>query len=72
MYGRRGRVNTVVANAGSRQRSLGTITEDQLDHIFKVDVKGVLFSVQQALALMPPTGQWSSSDRLPPCSPRPP
>lgn len=48
-----GRLDAVVANAGVGDSApLGSITEKQFDFIFGVNVKGVLFTVQQALPLM--------------------
>ncbi len=45
------------ANAGTAQlASLGDITEEHYDTIFTINVKGVLFTVQKALALMPDGG----------------
>src|SRR6266851_3310743 len=35
---------------------LGTITEELYDHIFDINVKGLLFTVQKALPLMPEGG----------------
>jgi NAD(P)-dependent dehydrogenase (short-subunit alcohol dehydrogenase family) len=47
---RHGRLDAVVANAGVGDSApLGTITEQQFDFIFGVNVKGVLFTVQAAL-----------------------
>lgn len=48
-----GRLDTVVANAITNANGpLGTITEEQWDHTFNVNAKGVLFSIQPALPLM--------------------
>ncbi|HMG07538.1 MAG TPA: SDR family oxidoreductase [Mucilaginibacter sp.] len=50
---RHGRLDTVVANAITNANGpLGTITEEQWDHTFNTNAKGVLFSVQPALPLM--------------------
>jgi NAD(P)-dependent dehydrogenase (short-subunit alcohol dehydrogenase family) len=50
---RHGRIDTVVANAITNANGpLGTITEEQWDHTFNTNAKGVLFSVQPALPLM--------------------
>jgi NAD(P)-dependent dehydrogenase (short-subunit alcohol dehydrogenase family) len=51
---RSGRIDVVVANAGggSGAAPLGAITEEQFDHAFAVNVKGVLFTVQKALPLL--------------------
>lgn len=48
-----GRLDIVVANAGGGVVStLGSITEEQVDHTFDTNVKGVIFTVQGALPLM--------------------
>ena len=48
---RHGRLDVVVANAGVGDSApLGAITEEQFDKIFGINVKGVLFTVQEALA----------------------
>ena len=53
----RGGLDIVFANAGTAQlASLGDITEEHYDTIFTINVKGVLFTVQKALALMPDGG----------------
>jgi NAD(P)-dependent dehydrogenase (short-subunit alcohol dehydrogenase family) len=53
----KGRLDIVFANAGTAQlASLGDITEEHYDTIFTINVKGVLFTVQKALALMPDGG----------------
>ena len=50
----KGRLDIVFANAGAaRFAPLGSITEDHYDLIFNTNVKGVLFTVQKALPLMP-------------------
>jgi NAD(P)-dependent dehydrogenase (short-subunit alcohol dehydrogenase family) len=50
----RSRLDIVFANAGiARYAPLGTITEELYDSIFDVNVKGLLFTVQKALPLMP-------------------
>ena len=47
----------IFANAGTaRFGALGTITEDLFDSLFGANVKGLLFTVQKALPLMPPGG----------------
>ncbi|WP_395575050.1 SDR family NAD(P)-dependent oxidoreductase [Streptomyces sp. BK79] len=52
-----GRLDAVVANAGiGAHAPLGHITEDQFTRTFDVNVKGVLFTVQPALPLMPDGG----------------
>src|SRR6201987_997383 len=50
----KGRLDILFANAGiARYAALGNITEELYDSIFNVNVKGVLFTVQKALSLMP-------------------
>ena len=50
----KGRLDIVFANAGiAKYAALGTITEDLFQSIFDINVKGVLFSVQKALPLLP-------------------
>jgi NAD(P)-dependent dehydrogenase (short-subunit alcohol dehydrogenase family) len=50
----KGRLDIVFANAGiAKYAALGDITEDLFDATFGVNVKGVLFTVQKALPLMP-------------------
>jgi NAD(P)-dependent dehydrogenase (short-subunit alcohol dehydrogenase family) len=52
-----GRVDVVFANAGGAEFTpLGSITEEQYDKTFDTNVKGVLFTVQKALPLMPDGG----------------
>lgn len=54
---RHGRLDAVVANAGIGDHGpLGTITEEQFDRTFNVNAKGVLFTVQPALPLLPGGG----------------
>jgi NAD(P)-dependent dehydrogenase (short-subunit alcohol dehydrogenase family) len=51
---RAGRIDVLFANAGAaRYGVLGAIEEELFDAIFDVNVKGVLFTVQKALPLMP-------------------
>ena len=53
----KGRLDVVFANAGIAQYApLGKITEEHYDSIFDVNVKGLLFTVQKALPLMPDGG----------------
>jgi NAD(P)-dependent dehydrogenase (short-subunit alcohol dehydrogenase family) len=53
----KGRLDILFANAGiARYATLGNITEELYDSIFNVNVKGVLFTVQKALPLMPDGG----------------
>ncbi|MEY9524030.1 NAD(P)-dependent dehydrogenase (short-subunit alcohol dehydrogenase family) [Bradyrhizobium japonicum] len=49
-----GQIDIVFANAGTfaDNAPLGEITEDQFDHIFGINVRAVLFTVQKALPLM--------------------
>ena len=50
----KGRVDILFANAGLGEFApLGQITEAHFDKTFGVNVKGTLFTVQKALALMP-------------------
>jgi NAD(P)-dependent dehydrogenase (short-subunit alcohol dehydrogenase family) len=50
----KGRLDVVFANAGVvRYGAFGSITEELFDAIFDVNVKGLLFTVQKALPLMP-------------------
>jgi NAD(P)-dependent dehydrogenase (short-subunit alcohol dehydrogenase family) len=49
-----GRVDMLFANAGGGEFApLGQITEEHFDKAFDGNVKGLLFSVQKALPLMP-------------------
>src|SRR6266481_3627693 len=49
----KGRIDVLFANAGIYEFSpLGAITEDAYDKMFDINVKGVLFTVQQAVPLM--------------------
>jgi len=53
----KGKLDIVFANAGVAEVSpLGKITEEHYDSIFNINVKGLLFTVQKALALMPDGG----------------
>ena len=50
----KGKLDIVFANAGvATLAPFGTITEEHYDSIFNINVKGVLFTVQKALPLMP-------------------
>src|SRR5690349_11219157 len=50
----KGKLDIVFANAGiAKYAPFGTITEEFYDSIFNVNVKGLLFTVQKALPLMP-------------------
>jgi len=50
----KGKLDIVFANAGAaRFARLGTITEEFYDSIFNTNVKGLLFTVQKALPLLP-------------------
>lgn len=50
-----GRLDVLFANAGGGSLApLGEITEEQFDKTFNTNVKGLLFTVQKALPLMPP------------------
>jgi NAD(P)-dependent dehydrogenase (short-subunit alcohol dehydrogenase family) len=49
-----GKLDIVFANAGGAKFApLGTITEEHYDSLFNINVKGLLFTVQKALPLMP-------------------
>jgi NAD(P)-dependent dehydrogenase (short-subunit alcohol dehydrogenase family) len=53
----KGRLDIVFVNAGiAKYARLGAITEELYDSIFDVNVKGVLFTVQKALPLIPDGG----------------
>ena len=50
----KGKLDIVFANAGvASYARLGTITEELFDSIFNTNVKGLLFTVQKALPLLP-------------------
>jgi NAD(P)-dependent dehydrogenase (short-subunit alcohol dehydrogenase family) len=50
----RGQLDIVFANAGiAKYATFGSITEELYDSIFNINVKGLLFTVQKALPLMP-------------------
>ena len=50
----KGKLDIVFANAGGAKLApLGTITEEHYDSIFDINVKGLLFTVQKALPLLP-------------------
>lgn len=50
----KGKLDIVFANAGiARYAPLGTIDEEHFDSIFDSNVKGLLFTVQKALPLLP-------------------
>jgi NAD(P)-dependent dehydrogenase (short-subunit alcohol dehydrogenase family) len=50
----KGRVDIVFANAGigNQMAALGSITEEQIDQTFNLNVRGLIFTVQKALPLM--------------------
>src|SRR6267154_3475513 len=53
----KGKLDIIFANAGiTPQTPLGNITEEDYDSLFNVNVKGLLFTVQKALPLMPDGG----------------
>ena len=53
----KGRLDVVFANAGGGSLApLGSITEEHYDQTFNVNVKGLLFTVQKALPLIPDGG----------------
>ena len=50
----KGKIDIVFANAGAaRYAQMGAITEDDYESMFGINVKGLLFTVQKALPLMP-------------------
>jgi NAD(P)-dependent dehydrogenase (short-subunit alcohol dehydrogenase family) len=50
----KGKLDIVFANAGvARYSKIGEITEEFFDSIFNINVKGLLFTVQKALPLLP-------------------
>jgi NAD(P)-dependent dehydrogenase (short-subunit alcohol dehydrogenase family) len=50
----KGKLDIVFANAGIVEFArLGTITEEHYNSVFDINIKGLLFTVQQALPLMP-------------------
>src|SRR5713226_113203 len=50
----KGKLDIVFANAGiAKYAPLGKITEEHYDSIFDINVKGLLFTVQKALPLLP-------------------
>jgi NAD(P)-dependent dehydrogenase (short-subunit alcohol dehydrogenase family) len=50
----KGKIDILFANAGiAKYAALGTITEELFDSIFDINVKGLLFTVQKALPLLP-------------------
>ena len=53
----KGRLDILFANAGiAKYAPLGDITEDFYEEIFSINVKGLLFTVQKALPLLPDGG----------------
>src|SRR5881296_2376176 len=53
----KGRLDIVFANAGvAKYAPFGKITEEHYDSIFDINMKGLLFTVQKALPLMPDGG----------------
>jgi NAD(P)-dependent dehydrogenase (short-subunit alcohol dehydrogenase family) len=53
----KGRLDVVFANAGGGELApLGAITEEHYDKTFNLNVKGLLFTVQKALPLIPDGG----------------
>jgi NAD(P)-dependent dehydrogenase (short-subunit alcohol dehydrogenase family) len=50
----KGKLDIVFANAGvAKFAAFGTITEELYDSIFNINVKGLLFTVQKALPMLP-------------------
>jgi NAD(P)-dependent dehydrogenase (short-subunit alcohol dehydrogenase family) len=53
----KGKLDIVFANAGVAELApVGEITEEQFDRMFDINVKGLLFTVQKALPLIPVGG----------------
>jgi NAD(P)-dependent dehydrogenase (short-subunit alcohol dehydrogenase family) len=53
VHDRAGRIDVLVANAGvGTAAPFGEVTEDLIDSIFATNVKGTIFTVQQALPLL--------------------
>jgi len=53
----KGKLDVVFANAGVAELApVGEITEEQFDRMFDINVKGLLFTVQKALPLIPDGG----------------
>lgn len=54
----KGRVDIVFANAGvlTEAAPIGYISESEFDRVFNINVRGLLFTVQKALPLMPDGG----------------
>ena len=53
----KGKLDSVFANAGvAKYAPLGKITEELYNSIFNINVKGLLFTVQKALPLLPDGG----------------
>ena len=53
----KGKLDVVFANAGIAELApIGEITEEQFDRMFDINVKGLLFTVQKALPLIPAGG----------------
>jgi NAD(P)-dependent dehydrogenase (short-subunit alcohol dehydrogenase family) len=52
-----GRLDTVIANAVADEHApLGKITEEQFDKMVGINLKGVLFTIQSAMPLLPSDG----------------
>ena len=50
----KGRLDILFANAGvAKYSALGEITEDLYEELFSINVKGLLFTIQKALPLLP-------------------
>lgn len=52
----KGQVDIVFANAGGGGFALGAISEEHFDRTFNTNVRGLVFTVQKALPLMPDGG----------------
>ena len=62
----KGRLDVVFANAGGGEfAAIGSITEEHFDKTFDTNVRGVVFTVQKALPLMPDGGAGPRAGSLP-------
>src|SRR5436309_6641905 len=69
----KGKLDIVFANAGvAKFAPFGTITEEFYDSIFNINVKGLLFTVQKALPLLPDGASITSPRREHPARGRDP
>ena len=66
----KGKLDILFANAGiAKYAPLGDITEDFYEEIFSINVKGLLFTVQKALPLLPNGGAIILTSWAPPRRP---